>query len=139
MQESPYFVIYMDKLLHPLESDEAMMLMQRFLAEVIFEYRENEIKDWLQGLTVSKIEAILDAPGNEDLKRNSFIIPFTYLHYAVVPNPAIVDRLKLWLEKHPLIPNDNQVLEKTKLNFERIFKGKTEFVYNPNNTGNKSY
>ena len=34
----------MDPKLHPLESDEAMMLMQCFLSEVIFEYRENEIR-----------------------------------------------------------------------------------------------
>ena len=30
---------------HPLESEEAMMLMHLFLADVIFEYRDNEIKD----------------------------------------------------------------------------------------------
>lgn len=124
---------------HPLESEEAMMLMHRFLADVIFDYRENEIKDWLQGLTISQIEAILNRPGNEDLLNNTFIIPFTFLHFAVVPNTSIVDRLKLWLDHHPLIPPTNEVLIKTKLNFDRIFKGKTEFIYDPKNGGHKSY
>ena len=129
----------MDHNLHPLESEEALMLMHRFLADVIFEYRDNEIKDWLQGLTLDTIEAIVKKPGNEDLQKNTFIIPFTYLHYAVVPPASIVNAMKGWLEKHPLIHSDNVVLQKTKLNFDRIFKGKTEFVHDPNNGGHKSY
>jgi hypothetical protein len=129
----------MDNHLHPVESEEAMMLMHRFLADVIFEYRENEIKDWLQGLTLSAIETILKTPGNEDLEKNAFIIPFTYLHYAVVPPASVVNAMKGWLEKHPLISRDNVVLQKTKLNFDRIFKGKTEFIHDPNNGGHKSY
>jgi hypothetical protein len=129
----------MDHNLHPLESEEAMMLMHQFLADVIFEYRENEIKDWLQGLTLDSIEAIVNKPGNEDLQKNTFVIPFTYLHYAVVPPASIVNAMKGWLEKHPLISTDNDVLKKTKLNFDRIFKGKTEFVHHPNNGGHKSY
>lgn len=129
----------MDHNLHPLESETAMMLMHRFLADVIFEYRENEIKDWLQGLTLSAIEAILNKPGNEDLEKNTFVIPFTYLHYAVVPPASIVQALKGWLDKHPLIPNENVILQKTKLNFDRIFKGKSEFIHNPSSGGHKSY
>jgi hypothetical protein len=129
----------MDNYLHPLESEVALMLMHRFLADVIFEYRESEIKDWLQGLTLSSIETIVNQPGNEDLQKNTFIIPFTYLHYAVVPPASIVNAMKGWLEKHPLIPSDNVVLQKTKLNFDRIFKGKTEFIHDPNNGGHKSY
>ena len=50
----------MDHNLYPLESEEAMMLMHRFLADVIFEYRDNEIKDWLQGLTLSTIEEMIN-------------------------------------------------------------------------------
>jgi hypothetical protein len=129
----------MDHKLHPLESEESMMLMHRFLADVIFEYRDNEIKDWLQGLSLTAIETILNKAGNEDLQKNAFIIPFTYLHYAVVPPASIVSAMKGWLDKHPLIPNDNGVLQKTKLNFDRIFKGKTEFIHDPNNGGHKSY
>jgi hypothetical protein len=129
----------MDNHLHPVESEEAMMLMHRFLADVIFEYRENEIKDWLQGLTLSAIETILKTPGNEDLEKNAFIIPFTYLHYAVVPPESVVNAMKGWLKKHPLISRDNVVLQKTKLNFDRIFKGKIEFIHNPNKGGHKSY
>jgi hypothetical protein len=129
----------MDPKLHPMESDEAMMLMHRFLADVIFEYRENEIKDWLQGLSLANIQEILKRPGNEDLFSNAFIIPFTFLHYAVVPGSHLVESLKTWLNQHPLIPNNNTILQKTKLNFDRIFKGKTEFIHNVNNDGHKSY
>jgi hypothetical protein len=129
----------MDHNLHPLELEEAMMLMRRFLADVIDEYRYNEIKDWLQGLTLTAIETIIQKPGNEDLATNAFIIPLTYLHYAVVPPASIVNAMKGWLEKHPLIPTDNVILQRTKLNFDRIFKGKTEFIHNPNNGGHKSY
>jgi hypothetical protein len=129
----------MDHKLHPLESEESMMLMHRFLADVIFEYRDNEIKDWLQGLSLPAIETILNKAGNEDLQKNAFIIPFTYLHYAVVPPASIVNAMKGWLDKHPLIPNDNGVLQKTKLNFDRIFRGKIEFIHDPNNGGHKSY
>ena len=85
----------MDHKLHPLESEESMMLMHRFLADVIFEYRDNEIKDWLQGLSLTAIETILNKAGNEDLQKNAFIIPFTYLHYAVVPPASIVSAIVL--------------------------------------------
>jgi hypothetical protein len=51
----------------------------------------------------------------------------------------LVDQLKIWLQKHPLIPQDNLIIQKTKLNFDRIFKGKTEFIYDVNNGGHKSY
>jgi hypothetical protein len=129
----------MDHNVHPLESDEAMMLMHRFLADVILDYRENEIKDWLQGLLLDDIHAILNRPGNEDLLKNAFIVPFTFLHYAVVPHEQMVDALQGWLNIHPLIPNDNTILQKTKLNFDRIFKGKTSFIFDPNNGGHKSY
>jgi hypothetical protein len=67
------------------------------------------------------------------------VIPFTYLHYAVVPPASIVNAMKGWLEKHQLISADNQVLQKTKFNFDQIFKGKTEFIHDPNNGGHKSY
>ena len=129
----------MDHNVHPLESDEAMMLMHRFLADVILDYRENEIKDWLQGLLLDDIHAILNRPGNEDLLKNAFIVPFTFLHYAVVPHEQMVDALQGWLNIHPFIPNDNTILQKTKLNFDRIFKGKTSFIFDPNNGGHKSY
>jgi hypothetical protein len=129
----------MDHNVHPLESDEAMMLMHRFLADVIFDYRENEIKDWLQGLVLGDILSILNRPGNEDLSKNAFVIPFTFLHYAVVPNEHIIDALEKWLNIHPLIPKENTVLQKTKLNFDRIFRGKTSFIFDPNNGGHKSY
>jgi hypothetical protein len=129
----------MDHNVHPLESDEAMMLMHRFLADVILDYRENEIKDWLQGLLLDDIHAILNRPGNEDLLKNAFIVPFTFLHYAVVPHEKMVDALQGWLNIHPFIPNDNTILQKTKLNFDRIFKGKTSFIFDPNNGGHKSY
>ena len=129
----------MDHKLHPLESEKSMMLMHLFLADVIFEYRENEIKDWLQGLTLNVIETIMNKSGNEDLEKNAFIIPFTYLYYAVVPPESIVNAMKVWLNKHPLIPSDNLVLQKTKQNFDRIFRGKTEFIHEPNNGGHKSY
>jgi hypothetical protein len=124
--------------LHPLDSNEVIKVMLQFLADVIFEYRDHEIKDWLQGLTLDSIEAIVNKPGNEDLQKNTFVIPFTYLHYAVVPPASIVNAMKGWLEKHSLISSDNQVLQKTKLNFDRIFKGKTEFIHDPNNGGHKS-
>ncbi len=129
----------MDHNVHPLESDEAMMLMHRFLADVIIDYRENEIKDWLQGLLLDDITAILNRPGNEDLLKNAFIVPFTFLHYAVVPHEQMVDALQGWLNIHPLIPNENTILQKTKLNFDRIFRGKTTFIFDPNNGGHKSY
>jgi len=129
----------MDHNVHPLESDEAMMLMHRFLADVILDYRENEIKDWLQGLLLDDIHAILNRPGNEDLLKNAFIVPFTFLHYAVVPHEQMVDALQGWLNIHPLIPKENTVLQKTKLNFDRIFRGKTSFIFDPNNGGHKSY
>ena len=86
--------------LHPLDSNEVIKVMLQFLADVIFEYRDHEIKDWLQGLTLDSIEAIVNKPGNEDLQKNTFVIPFTYLHYAVVPPASIVNAMKGWLEKH---------------------------------------
>jgi hypothetical protein len=130
---------YMDKQTHPLSLPETQALMHQFLSDVIDDFREHEIKEWLQGLTISHIEEILQRPGHETLRTNPFIIPFVYLHYAVVPNAQIVEMLKHWLHQHPMMPKDNEILAKTKLHFDRIFKGKTSYIYDPNNGGHKSY
>lgn len=124
---------------HPLDFPEVQQLMNQFLVDVIFEYREQEIKDWLQGLSLVDIESIVNRPGHEILKANRFIIPFTFLHYAVVPNPQITDALKLYLYDHAIFPKGNAVIAKTILHFERIFKGKQQFIHYPNNAGHKSY
>jgi hypothetical protein len=129
----------MDKNIHPMAIKEASDLMNQFLGDVINDYRENEIKDWLQGLTFKDINEILQRPEHEQLRQNTFIIPFTYLHYAVVPNPKILGDLLLWLNQHAIVPNDNEVLKKTILHFNRIFKGKSAFIYDPNSGEHKSY
>jgi hypothetical protein len=115
--------------LHPLDLDSVNDLVNLFLADVIFEYRDHEIKDWLQGLTGDAIEAILAREGNASLRSNAFVIPFTYLKFQVVPPFSIVEKLRAYLQKHALIPETNEVLKKTKENFTRIFTGKTDFIY----------
>lgn len=115
--------------LHPLDLDSVNDLVNLFLADVIFEYRDHEIKDWLQGLNGDAIEAILAREGNASLRSNAFVIPFTYLKFQVVPPFSIVEKLRAYLQKHALIPETNEVLKKTKENFTRIFTGKTDFIY----------
>lgn len=90
--------------LHPLDLDSVNDLVNLFLADVIFEYRDHEIKDWLQGLTGDAIEAILAREGNTSLRSNAFVIPFTYLKFQVVPPFSIVEKLRAYLQKHALIP-----------------------------------
>jgi hypothetical protein len=115
--------------LHPLDLEAVNEVVNLFLADVIFEYRDHEIKDWLQGITGDQIEAILARPGNEILRLNTFVIPFTYLKFQVVPPFPIIEKLRSYLQKHTLIPEHNEVLRKTKENFTRIFTGKTDFIY----------
>jgi hypothetical protein len=119
---------YMDPNLHPFELDEINMLMNVFLEDVLFEYRENEIKEWLFGLTLDDVETILNRPNNEELRKNSFVIPFIFLKYQVVPPSHLIEPLRHYLHNHPLLPNENIVLKKTKENFTRIFTGKPEFT-----------
>lgn len=129
----------MDKNVHPEELDEVKALMEMFLEDVIFEYRENEIKDWLQGLQPQQIDAIIHRENHEVLFDNQFIIPFVYLHYRVVPNPNLVGYLELMMEHNQLIDQDNVILQNTKKYFKRIFSGKTEYIYFANTDESKSY
>jgi hypothetical protein len=129
----------MDKHQHPLHFQEVQNLMNLFLSDVIDEYRDQEIKEWLQGLTAVEIKQIIDRPGHESLKENTFIIPFTYLHYGVVPNTTILADFFTWLKQSAIFPDGNDVINKTLLNFDRIFKGKTAYIFDTNNGGHKSY
>jgi hypothetical protein len=115
--------------LHPMSVDLAKTAMHQFLVDVIDEYRDHEIKDWLQGLSSAQIQAIISRPGHDILKQNTFVIPFTYLQYAVVPPAAILLDLRKWLENHACIDASNDVLSKTKQYFDRIFSGKSSFIY----------
>jgi DNA-binding transcriptional MerR regulator len=119
----------MDLNQHPLSIPEVNALMQLFLVDVIDDYRDQEIKEWLQGLSVSDIEAILQRPEHQHLKDNPFVIPFIYLHYAVVPPPALIASFWQWLQIHPLLPLENIVLQNTKKHFQRIFTGKTSYIH----------
>jgi hypothetical protein len=129
----------MDKNTHPKDIEEVQALMEMFLEDVIFEYRENEIKDWLQGLNQSQIDAILQRENHEVLKDNSFVIPFVYLHYHVVPTPNLVGYLEGLMTFNTLIEGENLVLQNTIKYFKRIFSGKTEYIYFANTDESKSY
>lgn len=125
------FKIFMDHNQHPFSIPEITTLMRLFLVDVIDEYRDQEIKEWLQGLSVSEIEANLQRPEHQRLKDNPFVIPFIYLHYAVVPSAALVPSFWQWLQIHPLLTSDNIVLQNTKKHFQRIFTGKTSYIHQP--------
>jgi hypothetical protein len=129
----------MDKNVHPEEIEEVKALMEMFLEDVIFEYRENEIRDWLQGLQPQQIDEIIHRENHEVLLDNQFIIPFVYLHYRVVPNPSLVGYLELMMDHNQLIDQSNIILQNTKKYFKRIFSGKTEYVYFANTDESKSY
>jgi hypothetical protein len=129
----------MDKNQHPQDCEEVQALMEMFLEDVIFEYRENEIHDWLQGLQPQQIDGILHRENHELLLQNSFVIPFVYLKYRVVPNPNVVGYLENLMEHNELIEEENVVLQNTKKHFKRIFSGKTEYIYFANTDESKSY
>ena len=129
----------MDKNVHPEEIEEVKALMEMFLEDVIFEYRENEIRDWLQGLQPQQIDEIIHRENHEVLLDNQFIIPFVYLHYRDVPNPSLVGYLELMMDHNQLIDQSNIILQNTKKYFKRIFSGKTEYVYFANTDESKSY
>ena len=129
----------MDKNQHPQDCEEVQALMEMFLEDVIFEYRENEIHDWLQGLQPQQIDGILHRENHELLLQNSFVIPFVYLKYRVVPNPNVVGYLENLMEHNELIEEENVVLQNTKKYFKRIFSGKTEYIYFANTDESKSY
>ena len=103
----------MDKNTHPKDIEEVQALMEMFLEDVIFEYRENEIKDWLQGLNQAQIDAILQRENHEVLKDNSFVIPFVYLQYNVVPNANLVGYLEGLMKFNTIIEDENVVLDNT--------------------------
>ena len=129
----------MDKNQHPQDCEEVQALMEMFLEDVIFEYRENEIHDWLQGLQHQQIDGILHRENHELLLQNSFVVPFVYLKYRVVPNPNVVGYLENLMDHNELIEEENIVLQNTKKYFKRIFSGKTEYIYFANTDESKSY
>lgn len=129
----------MDKNTHPQDIEEVQALMEMFLEDVIFEYRENEIHDWLQGLDQNHIELILNRENHEVLKQNSFIIPFVFLRYKVVPKANLVGYLEGLMKHNTLIQEENLVLDNTIKYFKRIFSGKTEYIYFANTDESKSY
>lgn len=129
----------MDKNTHPQDIEEVQALMEMFLEDVIFEYRENEIHDWLQGLDQDHIELILNRENHELLKQNSFIIPFVFLRYKVVPKVNLVGYLEGLMKHNTLIQEENLVLDNTIKYFKRIFSGKTEYIYFANTDESKSY
>jgi hypothetical protein len=127
------------KNIHPLEIEEVKALIEMFLEDVIFEYRENEIHDWLQGVNQEQIEEILNREHHEVLRSNSFIIPFTYLHYRVVPSQNLVGYLQDLMKQNDILDMANVIYQNTIKHFKRIFSGKTEYVYDANVDGSKSY
>lgn len=122
---------YTNPNLHPLDIEEVNALLYLFLADVIYEYRDHEIKDWLHGLNPDDLDFILQKKGHELLQENPFVIPFVYLKFQVVPTAVIAEKLRLYIQKHPLLGDSNDVLNKTKENFTRIFTGKTDYTYRP--------
>jgi hypothetical protein len=120
----------MDLNTHPTDYPGVEAIINMFLSDVIFEYTEREIQDWLAGLNVLDIESLLHRQGNQALLDNAFIIPFVYLRYAVIPPPALVPHLKGWLDISTIVPKDNVILKKTKINFEQIFTGKQSYTFN---------
>jgi hypothetical protein len=123
---------YTNPNLHPLDIEEVNALLYLFLADVIYEYRDHEIKDWLHGLSGEDIETILQKKGNELLQQNPFVVAFAYLKFQVVPTLLIAEKLRLYIQKHPILGDSNEVLNKTKENFTRIFTGKTDYTHRPN-------
>lgn len=122
---------YTNPNLHPLDIEEVNALLYLFLADVIYEYRDHEIKDWLHGLNPDDLDFILQKKGHELLQENPFVIPFVYLKFQVVPAAVIAEKLRVYIQKHPLLGDSNDVLNKTKENFTRIFTGKTDYTYRP--------
>ena len=119
---------YTNPNLHPLDIEAVNGLLYLFLAEVIFEYRDHEIKDWLHGLSPDDIDHILHKKGNGLLVENPFVIVFAFLKFQVVPTLNVVEKLRVYIQKHPILGDTNEVLNKTKENFTRIFTGKSEFT-----------
>lgn len=127
------------KNIHPLDIEEIKALIEMFLEDVIFEYRENEIHDWLQGINKEKIEEVLNREHHEVLRANSFIIPFAYLHYRVVPHQNLVGYLQDLMKNNDILDLENVVYQNTMKHFKRIFSGKTEYLHFANIDGTKSY
>jgi hypothetical protein len=75
---------------------------------------------------------ILQKKGNELLQQNPFVVAFAYLKFQVVPTLLIAEKLRLYIQKHPILGDSNEVLNKTKENFTRIFTGKTDYTHRPN-------
>jgi hypothetical protein len=116
---------------HPLSFPESTSWINMFLTDVIDDYRDQEIKEWLHGLTEVTIEEILNRAGHESLKIHAFIIPFIYLQYAVVPPTTLIPSLWRWLHIHPESWQDNLVVQNTKTHFYKIFTGKTAYIHQP--------
>jgi hypothetical protein len=121
----------MEKILHPMHLSASLQLQMMFLEDVYFDYQDYEIADWLKGLDESTIEEIINRQGHESLKANSFVIPYTYLKYHVVPKTSLVSYLKTLMHHHRFIDDENPNLKNMKLNFDQIFTGKTSYAFNP--------
>lgn len=112
---------------HPDLLDDFVKLQNQFLKDVLFEYTNSEIIDWLSTLSVEDISSILKRDPN--LKSNGFIVPFLFIRYKAIPRREIVNYLRTLLNDNQLIPKDNPVLKKTITNFNKIFSERSDFRY----------
>lgn len=116
-----------DHMDHPDLLPEFVELQDKFLADVLFDYRENEISDWLSNLTRDDMEAIVNR--EPMIRSNRFVIPFLYIRYRAIPRRDVVDYLRNCLDVNNLIPDNNTVLVRTRTNFHRIFSERSDYTY----------
>jgi hypothetical protein len=112
---------------HPDLLEDFVKLQELFLSDVLFEYTQSEIIDWLSNLTAEDIKSILNR--HKELQDNGCVVPFTYIKYKAIPRRDVIDYLRHLIDQHALIPEDNPVLKKTKKNFDVIFSERVDFKY----------
>lgn len=116
-----------DHMDHPDLLPEFVELQDRFLGHMLYEYREHEIMEWLSSLTAEDLKGM--ASRDREFEENLVVIPFLYIRYRAIPRRDAIHFLRSCLDATKLIPNNNRVLVKTRANFDRIFRERSDYRY----------
>ena len=118
---------------HPLGSDRVLDIQDYFLGilakepgSYYFDLEDKEITQALLSLTEAEIKERIES--DDDLNKNRFVIPYSYLEYsALTKDKNIRALLKECLDYHSVFKNrDTQELNhinRFKIHFDEIFNG----------------
>jgi hypothetical protein len=121
------------ELIHPMNSQEAMIARFQFLAtphgdglDMNEPSYNQRVKEYLDSLTEDSMKEIISKQNNQILRDNTYVIPFLYARYKARPlTPDLYRIVEEMIASHP--KQDNDHVAYLSKNFGKIiYKGKKD-------------